>query len=524
MRATIAGFLAVACAGSAWAQTVVDASAPLSHAVTIYRDPERRPDAAMSRNWPRGFAMITERRQVTLPPGRSTIRFSGVAEGMVAVSAIVTGLPGGPVEQNRDANLLGPAALVDGTLGNRVTLTRTDPATGQEHAEEAIIRTRADGGLVVQTEEGFEAVRCSGLPERLSFDRMPEGLSPQPVFSIEVADTAGGTYDVELTYLSWGFDWQAHHVAVLTPPGQRAEEAGDLSLALTSWLTLLNDNGQSFPDAELLAVAGTLNITSDFRQLASPPRARPLNLTCYPLGSTAQGSEAFELRAPPPPPPPPPPAPALVASDITVTGARIAMLAQEEELGGLRLYRVPDPVTVAARGQKQIAFQQRDGIAAKLIYHGTCLPDWASDTARPFAMRLETVNDREHGLGIALPAGGLTLFEPSAAGDLLVGEEALPDRAAGQALGVALADSTQVFLTCRQGRVRRRTQQMTATISNAGLTSVRVRLELYRPSLGRVTGLRGTLLKNGMTVVEQVIPAGASRRLRWTVRPANAAE
>ena len=57
-----------------------------------------------------------------------------------------------------------------------------------------------------------------------------------------------------------------------------------------SWLTLLNDNGQSFPDAELLVVAGTLNVVSDFRSLADPPDARPLRLTCYPLGSTAAGS------------------------------------------------------------------------------------------------------------------------------------------------------------------------------------------------------------------------------------------
>ena len=52
-----------------------------------------------------------------------------------------------------------------------------------------------------------------------------------------------------------------------------------------SWLTLLNDNGQSFPDAELLVVAGKLNVVSDFQRLADPPDARPLALTCYPIGS-----------------------------------------------------------------------------------------------------------------------------------------------------------------------------------------------------------------------------------------------
>ena len=128
---------------------------------------------------------------------------------MVAVTAIVTGLPGGTIEKNRNADLLSPAALVNGTLGNRVTITRTNPATGEADSEDAIIRTRADGGLVLQTQDGFEAVRCSGLPERLTFDDVPDGLSAEPIFSIDTRDASGGTYTVTLSYLAWGFDWEA---------------------------------------------------------------------------------------------------------------------------------------------------------------------------------------------------------------------------------------------------------------------------------------------------------------------------
>ncbi|HEU4651086.1 MAG TPA: hypothetical protein VFS49_06700, partial [Croceibacterium sp.] len=218
MRCTILAAALALWSASANAREVVDASPPTALAVTLYRDPDRGPFAEMDRDGPRGFAMITETRQVTLPQGESTVRFEGVAEGMVAVSAIVTGLPGGTIEKNRNADLLSPAALVDGTLGNRVTLTRTNPATGEQVAEEAIVRTRADGGLVLQTDAGFEAVRCAGLPETLTFDRVPAGLSAQPVFSIDTRDPNGGTYTVELSYLAWGFDWQAHYVATLEEP------------------------------------------------------------------------------------------------------------------------------------------------------------------------------------------------------------------------------------------------------------------------------------------------------------------
>ena len=213
----------------------IEASAPTAQAVTIYRDPNRGTGQRMERQNPQGFAMISETRTVTLPPGQSTIRFTGVAEGMVAVSAIVTGLPGGTIEKNRNADLLSPASLVDGTLGNRVRVTRTNPGTGEETTTSAIIRTRADGGLVLQSDTGFEAVRCSGIPERLGFDRVPAGLSSEPVFSIDTADEAGGTYTVTLSYLAWGFDWEANYVAIMREDVPRNAPDGDVRFDLTSW-------------------------------------------------------------------------------------------------------------------------------------------------------------------------------------------------------------------------------------------------------------------------------------------------
>src|SRR5690606_24331715 len=57
------------------AREIVDSSPPQDLAVTIYRDPGRGPMGAMNRDWPQGFAMISETRTVTLPPGESTIRF-----------------------------------------------------------------------------------------------------------------------------------------------------------------------------------------------------------------------------------------------------------------------------------------------------------------------------------------------------------------------------------------------------------------------------------------------------------------
>jgi hypothetical protein len=514
------------------ARETVEASNPAALAVTLYRDPNRGMHGAMNRDWPQGFAMITEKRTVTLPPGESTIRFTGVAEGMVAVSAIVTGLPGGTIEKNRNADLLSPAALVDGTLGNRVTVTRTNPATGEVVAEDAIVRTRADGGLVLQTSQGFEAVRCSGLPEKVIFDRVPAGLSAQPVFTVDTHDPSGGTYTIELTYLAWGFDWQAHYVATLEEPGP----GDDIKLRLMSWLTLLNDNGQSFPDAELLVVAGKLSVVSNFQALADPPDARPLALTCYPLGSTAAGSPIDDLLPPPPPPPPPPMA--AMPESIVVTGQMRrragfaadapAMKAEEEALGDLKLYRVPEPVTVSAKSLKQVVFLDQDEVEGRLLYKTSCSPWDNQDEPLPAGMLIATVNDKQHGLGMALPMGGITVFEPSSIGDQLVAEERIRDYAEGQDVELALGASSQVFARCeRVGEVDpyevpARWTPIRVTLTNANRTPARVRLVLGPSGDWQLRGLSGTRVKDGEVIAEVTIPGNGRRQVTWEARPAGA--
>lgn len=533
--AALAVILAAILAAPLGAREVIDASAPTDLAVTIYRDPDRQPEDQLEPDYPGGLAMISETRRVTLPKGESTIRFEGVAEGMIGISAIVTGLPGGTIETNRNAQLLSPAALVDGTLGNRVTITRMNPATGRQTSERAVVRTRADGGLVLQTGQGFEAVQCSGLPETLSFERVPPGLSAQPVFSVDTRAAEEGTYDVTLTYLAWGFDWQADYVGTMTGK----QTGGEFDMGLLSWLTLVNDNGQTFPDARLQIVAGRLNIESDYQSLADPPVAEPLYLTCYPLGSDPG-------PAPPPPmvmmAPPPPPAPAMAmearADMIVVTGmkreAAPVITASEEDLGDLKLYRVPGRVDVSAKGMKQVAFLDRQAVKARLLYQAWCDPlvpiGAEGDEPNAAGLLLVTRNEEKKGLGIALPQGAMALFEPAsgpvARGDLLAARTTLRDYARGQDVELDLGTSGQVFARCglagrEPGAAGRKWSAMRAVLTNANPHPVALRLHLGEPTAYEVRFPRHKVdLKNGWQIVELTISANTTRTFDWQLRSA----
>jgi hypothetical protein len=160
--------LAAALAGAAPAQPIATSAGPDAVSVTVYRAPGRG-SGTMELDYLQGFALISERRQVIVPAGEGSIRFEGVAGGIIPESAIVTGLPDGVVEKNQEALLLSPASLLERSLGRRVHLRRTSLATGKVHEHEAVIRSARAGRSCCRRTRGSR--RCNAPACR--DDRLP---------------------------------------------------------------------------------------------------------------------------------------------------------------------------------------------------------------------------------------------------------------------------------------------------------------------------------------------------------------
>ncbi|MES2338697.1 MAG: hypothetical protein V4537_11415 [Pseudomonadota bacterium] len=461
LLALLAGVVAVQGAGAQEPPTVA-ASPPSAIAVTIYRDPYRAKDAAIDLDTPSGFALVTETRTVAVPAGVSVIRFEGVVGGIIPVSAVIAGLPGGTIEKNRDAKLLSPAALIDGTLGKRVTIRRTVRATGAVREEDAVIVAGSAGGVVLRTAAGIEALRCSGLPETPVYRGLPAGLSAQPVLSVTTRSPRATTATVTLSYLASEFDWNASYVATVAKDGR--------TLDLFAWMTLANGNAETLPDAQVNAVAGRLN-----RQYVQTWResAGALALNCYPLGTTTsdlreERPEAMEdivvtgsrvmarMMAPPPPPPPAAPAPP----------------PPPEDLGDLKLYRVPTRVAVAANQLKQVALLRQGGVPFERVYRTRVFPSNLPPT--PVGIELQMRNEAARGLGIALPAGTTALYQDRGGARLLLGLGAVDDTASGQRFSVGAGVSDQVMVA--QTADRRSRATVTLTNANPSPVTVEVRI------------------------------------------------
>jgi hypothetical protein len=497
--------------------------------VTVYRAP-RPPAGQIDLNNLGGFALVSETRTMSIPEGESRIRFEGVADGIESASAIITGLPGTVLEKNRDARLLSPSALVAATLGRSVMLVRTNLKTGKQTRLSATVRSDADGGVLFETSEGVEALRCSGLPETFSFMTNTD-LAATPTLSALVRSSAPVTATVTLSYLAHGFDWTANYVATLSPDGT--------SMDLGGWVTLANSNGVTFPSAHTQVVAGRIN--HDSGELEPLGFGESILAQCWPKGSTSDPVEEPRVLGA---------SPDGEFEEVVVTAARReyaavvpvaatmspAQLVQEEQLGDLKLYRVPQRTTLTSRQIKQVRLLDRQAVPVELFYSAD-LPANYSIESSAAQKTLRTRNDTAHHLGLPLPSGHVATFTSRKDSTLLLDEAPLRDVAVDEDFEFGVGSSPDVQFsavlekstaslhdlvgpTVLRGVVRLTSADVDdvsrVEIHNASRSAIRFELRLRLADGAQLIGAEPIpTTRDGRPLFKLAIPAGGSTVVRY---------
>jgi hypothetical protein len=412
----------------------ISASRPTDLEVTIYRAPYRG-SAALNLQFLEGFALITETRTLSVPAGESRVRFEGVADGIEPASAILSGLPAALLEKNRDSRLLSPSALLALTLGRKVELVRTHRKTGRTTRVTGTLRADNDG-VVFESAQGIEALRCSGLPETFELTSTAD-LSPTPTLSVRVRTPRPLSTQVTLSYLSRGFDWTASYIATLAPDAR--------TMDLGAWVTLANANEVSFPAAQARIVAGRLNRENG--QVEPLERGAAILAQCWPQGTTSDS-----------PPTAPPPAPPAILREAprekpermfkravagNIAGTPIVQVI-EEQLGDLKLYRVPERTTVSSLQMKQVRLLDQHDVPVELIYRADIEANRSTAFA-PARRLVRTQNDTAHHLGLPLPSGLVNTFTAREEAPLLLAEAPLRDIAVGEEVEIGLGEAPDVL-------------------------------------------------------------------------------
>lgn len=337
------------------------------------------------------LALVQDVRQIAIAQGQSRIEFPDVSAQIQPETLSFAAANTTIIEQNFDYDLLTPEKLMEKAIGQTVTLLRTNPATGAEMRERAKVLSVA-GGTVIQIGERIEVLRDDGLPVRVIFDRVPPGLRARPTLSVNLDSTRAGTRPVNLRYLTNGLGWSADYVALYN------EAAGTIDMQ--GWVTLTNDTGTTFRNANTVLVAGN-------------PNNGNFNGGYSQRGMTRAGTEASD----------------------------------RERLGDFYLYPISGRTTVANAQTKQVSFLDVQSVPARKIYAASAYFQQNDQQPRNVESRIAFSTSRDQGLGDALPAGTVRFYQRDREGTpQFIGEKGIGHTPMGSDLSLVTGDAFDITI------------------------------------------------------------------------------
>jgi len=363
-----------------------DASASERVALTVYNQ---------------NFGLVREVRKVRLGTGNVELAYADVSAHIQPETVHLKSLTADDgltvLEQNYRYDLLSPDTLLKKYLGKTIKVYRYNEHTGADEVKQAKVLS-VEGGTVLEIDNEI----TSNFSGRYAFPEVPENLLQKPTLVWLLASSAA-EQRVEVTYLSQGLDWHADYVLSVDAD----DKLGDLN----GWVTLKNETGTSYKNAELKLVAG------DVQRVM--PEQPPVML---------------DMAAPMAPEPAPPPF-------------------KEEGLFEYHLYTLDRPTSLLDKEQKQVSLLSASNIALekKLIFFGQ--PYWFHGQIRgpiqnqKVSAFLEFKNEERNHLGMPLPKGTVRVYKSDKGGQKqFIGEDAIDHTPRDEKVRIKLGEAFDVVV------------------------------------------------------------------------------
>ena len=199
------------------------------------------------------IALVRDVRRLRLPTGAVDLRFMDIAAKVNPATVHIVSLTAPKeltvLEQNYEYDLLNPQKLLDKYVGKEVTLVRLrteNNSTKEEYVKAALLANNE--GPVWRV--GNEIVTGMGS-DRLVFPDLPENLYSKPTLVWLLENERAGEQTVEASYLTGDMNWNADYVLTVASDQKVAD--------LNGWVTIVNNSGTAFKNAQLQLVAGEVH-------------------------------------------------------------------------------------------------------------------------------------------------------------------------------------------------------------------------------------------------------------------------
>ena len=349
------------------------------------------------------FGLVREVRDLSLARGRVALEFGDVASTIQSETVHMTPVDGPRLdilEQNYQYDLLSPQKLLEKYVGRSVKLYRWNEKEGRDEVVDAEVLSVNNGTVLrIGNEITFN------YPGRIAFPEVPDDLIARPTL-VWLLESRADRQRVETSYLAGGMNWKADYVVVL--------DENDREAGLTGWVTLTNQSGATYEDAQLKLVAG------DVQRIA--PNAR------------AKMQAAMELEA------------AAPRADFA-----------EEAFFEYHLYTLERPTTVRNNEQKQVTLLEAPefDVAKRLIYYGAARYYRGSygqvESNAKVGVFLDFENEEDNGLGMPLPAGVIRVYKRDGSGaQQFVGEDRIDHTPRDERVRIKMGEAFDVVGDRRQ--------------------------------------------------------------------------
>ena len=318
------------------------------------------------------LGLIQDIRKVPSQTSKSNlIEFQNVSPGINSRSALLEGV-GRVIEQNFDSEILSIQTLLEHNIGKQVNVSELP--FFDTHEQMVTILNVTGANAIIQTQSGniiSIPLNDRDMISRFGFTSIPETLRIKPTLSMMVEGELKP--EVSLTYLTSGISWTTDYVA----------NVSGNTLDLNAWVTLSNNTGIGYKDANIRLIAGSVN--------TERPRHEQIGV----MRAMALESSAPDMQA--------------------------------ENVADYKLYRVPFKVDLLNNQEKQISLFTANAVPIQKEYRASISLHNRNFKGLKPNVTIVMNNAPEDNLGLPMPSGTIRFYEQNAGERFFIGESRTTD-------------------------------------------------------------------------------------------------
>ena len=302
------------------------------------------------------MAFINDTRSVSVNQGKQKLVYEGVPSSVITQSVVPTfsGMMTNLYSQNYIYDLISLNSMLVKSIDKEVSFF----SNGENPTLSKGILLSASPRVMVQESDSGEIFTLNSGTQVI-FSKIPSNMITKPSLVWNLETEKSGKLGIDLKYLTRGISWKSDYVLNLTKD----------DLDLTGWITVTNNSGVTYDNAQITCLAGDVNRVA--------PRAN--------YGRVMR--KAMPMME--------------AAADVA-----------EESFSGYHIYKIPFKETISNKQQKQISFIGKKGV--KYHQYGINTNTYFENYGKQklvFTKKIEFENSKENHMGIALPSGVVRMYQ-----------------------------------------------------------------------------------------------------------------